>query len=147
MLDNHIAPSRIFKEIESSTKLTVQFESLDYAYDPGFEAMLTLTGNTEEFASVALQKMQFLKDSLFSDFTVSGITSVTEDADTKNTTESVDGKVSFSVTGLFKSEVLNYTGDARSSMNTQNLPVIPKAPVASSTESIGSTTSSQTLQL
>lgn len=111
LLDNHIAPSRIFSLLEGSTKETIQFQSLEFTYDPGFEATLTLGGNTKEFSSVALQKMQFIKDELFSNFIVQGISSASEDSKTGKTGEVVSvGKVKFSVKGVFKQESMSYTG-------------------------------------
>jgi hypothetical protein len=115
ILDNHIAASHLFEEIENSTKQTIQFESLEYTYDPGFEAQLTLKGKTKEFASVALQKMQFLEDTLFSDFLINQITTsgdaATKDGKTATTDTSKGNKVGFGVKGIFKKDILKYTGE------------------------------------
>ena len=117
LLDNHLATSLLFEELENSTKETVRFTTLDFTYDPGFEATLTLGGNTEEFAYVALQKMGYLEDGLFSEFVLQGVTAASEIVDESKTTskdeteEMSDGRVSFSVTGLFKKELLQYTGE------------------------------------
>lgn len=118
LLNNHLATSLLFEELENSTKETVRFSSLDFTYDPGFEATLTLTGNTEEFAYVALQKMQYIDDQLFSEFVLQDVISSTEPVEDENpknpkkdeVEEPQDDKVSFSVTGLFKKELLSYTG-------------------------------------
>lgn len=106
LLDNHVAVSKVFEEIEDSTKETVQFRSLEFVHDPGFEAVLTLTGVTEEFSSVALQKMQILEDTIFSEF-------VLQDISTEKSSESEDGRVipggvSFRVTGVFDREFIKY---------------------------------------
>lgn len=116
LLDNHIAPSLIFREIEDSTKETVQFSSLEYTYDPGFEAVLTLEGDTEAFTSVALQKMQILEDELFSDFVLQNIT-------TREGSESEDGTptesgVTFRVTGVFDRDFLRYAGQGEEEPDT-----------------------------
>ena len=117
LLDNHIAASSIFEEIENSTKVTVQFDTLEYVYDPGFEAELTLAGNTEEFTGVALQKMQLIEDSLFSDFLIRNITT-RQDADTNDAgAPRSDGNIGFTVNGLFRKDVIEYTGEGRTSVN------------------------------
>lgn len=134
LLDNHIAPSRIFEEIENSTKVTVQFDTLEYIYDPGFEAELTLAGNTAEFTGVALQKMQLLEDSLFSDFLVKDI-STSQDSDAATGASSAqrpDGTVGFTVNGLFRKDVVEYTGEGRSSAEaTVNISAEPEEGEAS----------------
>lgn len=133
LLGNHLAPSLVFEELENSAKQTVQFKSLEYTYDPGFEAVLTLAGATKEFASVALQKMQFVEDSQFSVFVVQDITTTNEVDETgKDVSTAPNEKVSFSITGLFKSGILEYTGtpvvtqrasSATSGVNPVTIPV------------------------
>lgn len=115
LLERHIAPSQIFKVLEDVTKQTVQFNSLEFSYDPGFEANLTLNGNTNEFTSVALQKMQFLKDTVFSTFVTNDITSSQNEISSQNEVvqnelASSQGGVDFTVVGVFKNGLLEYTG-------------------------------------
>ncbi len=74
LLDNHLAPTRVLAEIEKFTKQTVRFQSFEYLYDPGFEAEVTLGGGTQALTSVALQKMELLKENVFSDFVLREIT-------------------------------------------------------------------------
>ncbi len=116
LLDNHISITRLLSEIEDSTKATVQFRTLEYTYDPGFDISLTLSGNTEDFASVALQKMQYLDDRFFSNYVVTDI-STSESAavqsggkDTSSVQLNPQAKVGFSVEGHFKKEYVEYTG-------------------------------------
>ncbi len=131
LLNNHIAASTIFSKLESSTKETVQFDSLEFTYDPGFGATLTLTGNTNEFSSLALQKMQFLDDTLFSEFVIKDVS--TSDGDTNSDesvttdTETTKGKASFSISGRIRKGALDYTGDSgtkRSTIQTETNPVV-----------------------
>lgn len=117
LLNNHLSPSELFNELESVTKQTVQFKTFEYVYDPGFEIVLTLGGNSEELASIALQKMQILHDGLYSVFVVSDITSArdvgiedTEEPKKEDEVEEETG-INFKVTGLFKKEILKYTGE------------------------------------
>ncbi len=109
LLERHIAPSQIFKVLEDVTKQTVQFNSLEFSYDPGYEANVTLKGNTNEFTSVALQKMQFLKDTVFSSFVTKDITSSQNEV-VQNALASSQGDVDFTVVGVFKNGLLEYTG-------------------------------------
>ena len=111
MLDNHLTVSKLFNELEFITKETIQFKLFEYSYDPGFEATLTLGGNTEEFTSVVLQEMQF--DSVDSPFELVIVDDVTKSNQVESEDGSVsvdDDKVSFNVTGLLKAGRMSYTG-------------------------------------
>ncbi len=146
LLDNHLAPSRIFQELESLTKQTVQFESLEFTYDPGFEAALTVVGATKEFSSVFLQKKEFADENPFSDFVVESVKK-SETLDISEESEEIipEEKVTFEVRGIFKENVLKYRGEDTA---------VTKAPVpspkveqtASTTSTASATTSSSTSQ-
>ncbi len=128
LLDTHIAPSLIFEKLEESTKETVQFTSFEYAYDPGFNATLEVQGVTEEFASVALQKMQFNDDVIFSTFVLDDISLTSgKEADAKASIQSSGKKiVGFTVSGLFNKDELLFKG-------TEPDPVVPEVDVADTT--------------
>ncbi len=119
LLNNHLSPTALFEALEDTTKSTVRFKTLEYVYDPGFEVMVTLGGNTEELASIALQKMQLLRDGLFSVFVVSDITTVADVGVTNGeddvTSDIVveDTGIDFKITGLFKKDLLTYNGQTR----------------------------------
>lgn len=135
VLDAHIAPTNIFQKLEGATKETVQFESLEFSYDPGFEATLVVKGLTKEFASMALQKIQFSEDGLFSHFVLHDIGVVTENSkDTGAQKElkpsDVDSKVGFTVTGLFKKDGLMYTGLGSTPPNVLLTNSVPKIPTS-----------------
>lgn len=115
LLENHRAPSRLLAELEKITKKTVQFTSFNYSYDPGFDVTLELGGSTDELTSVALQKIKLLEDTIFTVFTVEGITSTLEapDATETDTQEGVEEqKIAFGVKGLLKDDVVLYNGTA-----------------------------------
>ncbi len=143
LLSNHISASQIFEEIENSTKETVRFSNFKYTYDPGYATKLELSGETETFASVALQKMQYIEDELFSDFSVKNIsTSVEEVAgsdDKKSDEDEKMAKVSFTVTGIFQKDLLRYTGSSTS--ETGDVPLVQST--ASSSQTSATTTSDQ----
>ena len=142
LLDNHIAISRLFDTVGLSTKETVRFKEIDYKYDPGFDAEVKLSGDTKELQSVALQKMQFFKDSIFDDFVVRDISMTSPEISETGVIATVDQKnkdsqtvadlgVGFEVTGLFKKSTLSFTGDER----------IETTDVSSSTSSVDTTMS------
>lgn len=120
LLDNHVAISRLFGIIGNSTKETIRFTSLEYTYDPGFEVELTLVGDTKELESVVLQKMQFIRDSLFSNFLVEDISVASADIlDSQNNRQPVSNVdtnaieklgVGFSVKGVFEKNPIRYDG-------------------------------------
>lgn len=128
LLDTHIAPSHIFEKLEGSAKETVQFESLEFSYDPGFEAALEVDGVTKEFASLALQKIQFSEDALFSEFVLHDVSLITEEERNEASGEvsrpDSIGKVGFTVTGLFDKDWLMYTG----AQSTEALPSVETQP-------------------
>ena len=132
LLDTHIAPSHLFQILEDVTNETVQFKSLEFTYDPGFEMDLVVTGVTPDFASLALQEIQFRHDALFSDFVLTDIALLAQEANVYE-----PKKVSFTVSGLFDKDLILYTGKK----DEQVLPVIDivaepdiPVPVASSTD-------------
>lgn len=132
LLDTHISPSHLFQILEDVTNETVQFKSLEFTYDPGFEMDLVVTGVTPEFASLALQEIKFQHDALFSDFVLTDIALLAQESNVF-----APKKVSFTVSGLFDKDLILYTGKK----DQQALPVMeisaePDAsePVASSTD-------------
>lgn len=114
LLDNHLAVSNLFDALELNTVETIQFSRFEYTYDPGFEAYLTLEGNTEEFVSVVLQEGQFaLGETPFEISLVEGITrenQSSEDEGNNQNVSPVSDVVSFSVTGLLKKDDIRYRG-------------------------------------
>ncbi len=111
LIENHIAPSKIFSELESSTKESVQFDSFELNYDPGFEVELTLGGNSNELSAIALQKAQFAKDSIFTHFAVQDISAPIEVGASDSDTITVASPVtSFTINGLFDKESIAYEG-------------------------------------
>lgn len=148
LLDNHVAPSRIFAEIEDLTKQTIQFQTLEYLYDPGFEAEITLGGDTRELTSVALQKMELLKENIFSNFIVSEIstTKIMESTDPediaqakkdaeKNAEKAQSLGVQFEVVGIFEKDMVAYTG--KTAIRQGSILPVPEIPAVGSASSTG----------
>ncbi len=136
LLHNHLAPSRIFEELENSTKETVRFTGFEFTYDPGFDAQLTLSADTKELASVVLQQMQFSEDGLFSDFFVKDVGIGTTEED-KALGILPKKKISFDVVGSLQKKLLLYVGDAPSEENVITDVMIPQT--VESVESVGVT--------
>lgn len=135
LLDTHVSPSHLFQILEEATNDTVQFKSLEFTYDPGFEIDIVVNGVTPEFASLALQEIQFGHDALFSDFVLSDISLVEQDANTF-----ASKAVGFTVTGLFDKDLVLYTGKK----DEQALPVLEVAPESVSSEQATSSTDAST---
>jgi hypothetical protein len=111
LIENHIAPSKIFSELESSTKESVQFDSFELNYDPGFEVELTLGGNSNELSAIALQKAQFAKDSIFTHFAVQDISAPIEvGASNSDAITGTSPITSFTINGLFDKKSIAYEG-------------------------------------
>lgn len=62
ILNEHIAPSRVFDALEARTKQSVQYTSFNYTKRPSGNVTVELSGVTDEFAKVALQSMQYQED-------------------------------------------------------------------------------------
>jgi len=72
ILDNHLAPSAIFKLLEEFSLQTVSFNSLEFSDNVDGKILIKGSGEGDSFASVVLQsdefgKTGFMRDVLFSD--------------------------------------------------------------------------------
>jgi hypothetical protein len=119
LLQNHIAPSKIFAALEGTAMDRIQYTSLDLSYDPGFEVEINVVGGTEEFKTVALQALAFknqtpsekalFKDAIFSEIGTTE-TSVTTDKSTGSNDGGNEHAVNFSITGVVAPALLGYDG-------------------------------------
>lgn len=107
LLNNHLAPSKMLEALERITKSTVQLTSFTYTYDPGFQAFLEVSGGTSELASVALQHIEFIKNTLFTEFVMGGVSTNVAGLGTASANEY---PVSFSLEGALDKRALAYTG-------------------------------------
>lgn len=105
LLNQHLAPSRLFDLLEKHTKDTVQLVSLEYSYDPGFQALLDIGGGTDAVASVAAQNLEFMKKTLFTDFVTNDITIGVADDES-----SLEQDVTFAISGALDKNMIAYTG-------------------------------------
>lgn len=112
LIDNHLAPSKLFSAIENETKQTIQITSLSYTYDPGFQARLEMKAGTHDYMSVALQDIQL---NLGKMFTTYGVEDISSEAPTKGEAQNTDlsgtKKVSFGVSGEIDKKTFLYTGN------------------------------------
>ncbi len=118
LLQNHIAPSKIFTALEKTTMDRIQYVGLDFTYDPGFEAEINVIGGTEEFKTVALQALAYgnealdtsalFKNAIFSEIGTAETASVDSDSESGN--ESKAHAVNFSIIGIVAPALLQYDG-------------------------------------
>ena len=136
LLDNHQAPSKLFKNLELATKGTVQFTGFKYTYDPGFQALLELRGVTKTLSSVALQNEQFVKDVVFDGFDIKEV-SLVNDTGVESGTE-----VNFMVVGEVDQDDFAYSG-APLPVTTEvfSTPVVESTPVTETVETVEAATS------
>ncbi len=73
LLQNHIAPLKIFAALERDTKQSVQFTKFALEHTPTREMLLTLEGITPEFKSLALQELQFGENTILKEVTFSQV--------------------------------------------------------------------------
>ena len=112
LLDNHIAPTRVFSALESLTKETVVFNSFKYTYDPGNIVKVDVQGGTEKLTSLAVQKLEIATKDLFDEFSVSDIAlNLTEGPEASPESKKTDEAVGFSITGMLRKDSILYTGD------------------------------------
>ncbi len=119
LLQSHIAPSKIFTALEKTAMDRIQYMTLDFTYDPGFEAEITVTGGTEEFKTVALQALAFgkaehdetglFKNALFSEIGTAE-TSVPTSGTSDNADQAKNHSVNFSIVGIVAPALLLYDG-------------------------------------
>jgi hypothetical protein len=127
LLDNHLAPSLILQKLEALTKETVQLTSFTYEYDPGFEAILSFTANTRQLTSVALQRLAFAADSMFTEFAMDDIT--TNAASSEGSTGTpADERVEAIFTGILDAEQFTYGTAAQPSTPVIEPPVVVAPP-------------------
>lgn len=121
LLDNHLSASKLFDALELNTVGTVQFSNFEYTYDPGFDAYLSLGGITEEFVSVVLQEKQLGFGGVPFEVSLLGdISRANQDIEDENNNSNIAPgleAVSFSVTGLLRSEDIRYEGNEYQEMN------------------------------
>ena len=91
ILETHVAPSKLFSILERATVQTVRFTNFTYSYDEQLnEVSLSLSGEGQSYASVALQSDEFEENALFRNPVFSGV-------DLNETTGLVSFNVSVSV--------------------------------------------------
>lgn len=118
VLDNHIAPSKIFDVLELTTKDRVQFTNFDFTRRPSGDVTLTIEGSTPEFKTVALQALQFGRDPLMKDsvFTQLGTyrpeATILRNIDNQDQLFEQETRVNFSVIGLLDEAQLAFVGES-----------------------------------
>ncbi len=96
LLQKHIAPSGIFTFLAAQTLEAVQFDNFDYTSGSDGAAQITLAGQANSFATIALQSDQFSASKVLKNVVFSGIALGS------------GGKVAFSVTARVDPALINY---------------------------------------
>lgn len=103
LIDNHISPLRVFEALERSTKQRIQFSGLTLEHTPGQDILLTLSGDSQEFKTLALQESALESDSLFSPVTFATIATQEDEATGRQS-------ITFSIEGLISPSQIRYDG-------------------------------------
>ena len=133
LLTNHVAPSALFSFLANNTLSSVQFSNFDYTLSENGAATISLQGQADSFATVALQSDLFGSNKLLKDVAFSGV-SVTQ-----------TGSVNFSVKATLNPQVINY----KQTLTATNTAPASAAvqPVATTTPGVGSPGASTTSAL
>lgn len=105
LLDDHIAPSKIFAALENVTKGSVQLSAFKYSYDPGVQALVEFSGETRVLPSVAEQNLELMKNTLFNEFVIEEVAIEPEN-------ETTPAAVRFVASGELRKELFRYTAPA-----------------------------------
>ncbi len=130
LLDNHIAPSKIFEALQSATIIPVQFLSFSLDQRPSQDVTLTLVGGTETFRKVALQALSLGGDALFREAfltelaTIDASTVPEEDGGESDAGSEgeIEHRIGFSIASNIDSSLLMYDGDPMSVIRSQPVP-------------------------
>jgi hypothetical protein len=121
LLQKHIAPSALFNFLAAQTLQRVSFSSFSYALGDDGSVSISLAGQADSFATLALQSDQFntnkfLKDAIFSDIAVGQ-----------------NGQVTFDIKATVDPAVINYANVlAASASNPTSTSAPVLAPVSTS---------------
>ncbi len=105
LLKNHVAPLKIFTALEEETKQKIQFTEFELEHTPELEMILTLTGSTPEFKTLALQELQFGDDQVLRNILFNEVASDDDEGE-----GSGDRSITFSLKGTIDPALVRYDG-------------------------------------
>lgn len=113
LLNNHLAPSKVFAALERETMNRIQFTKFSYKYNYPIDIILTLDGDTREFKTVALQAREFAAEPLFASsiFSNLGTAAVAQLSGGSGAPPTTSG-VHFTVEGSVDQSLLKYEAPA-----------------------------------
>lgn len=133
ILDEHIAPSRVFDALEARTKQSVQYTSFTYTKRPSGNVTVELSGVTDEFAKVALQSMQYQEDLVLSNAYMTSVGLGTHTATPEEANPGlVTKQISFTLVANVEGSDIAYT-PVTSFTNVEEMPVFDTAPTDAAT--------------
>lgn len=110
LLTTHLAPSKLFDDLENLTLASVTYNNFNYSVVSPGNVVLTMSGEAANFNSVALQSDSFAKSSIITDPIFS------------NVNVDSQGTVTFDFTGIINTANMLY--DASIGAATSTTPVI-----------------------
>ncbi len=126
LLQKHVAPSGIFTFLAAQTLEQVQFDSFSYTLAEDGVAQITLGGQANSFATIALQSDQFGASKVLKNVVFSGILL------------GAGGKVSFTVVANVTPSLLSYTQNLGNTPALEQATLQPTQPMQDTTTSGGS---------
>jgi hypothetical protein len=107
LVQNHVAPLKVFAALEDATKQNIQFTTFSLEHDPSRDIILSLSGTTREFKSLALQEIQFGDHTLLKDMVIEQV-AFGDSIGEEGTSEGQ--KVTFSLKGTLDMGLVRYDG-------------------------------------
>jgi hypothetical protein len=146
LLSNHLAPSKIFDALETTTNQNVQFKNFSFSQLTSGDVSVTVDGATDAFKSVALQALAFGQNALFKDAV---FTKLSNNAQTNlNGTDSnapapsqQNPEISFNVTGSISPALIAYGGQG-SDVGSESTSQTSESNSTSSDTGVGTSTES-----
>ncbi len=118
LMQNHVSPTHIFRALEDKTKQRIQFLSFDLERTSDSELLVSLTGKTEEFRTLALQEIDFEDDEILKNVVFSEIATTDGDENAEDEAARNERGVTFTLTGNVNASAVKYDG--------QSLSVVPQ---------------------
>jgi hypothetical protein len=110
LIQNHVSPSRIFGALEEKTKQRIQFTAFALERTSANEVLVSLTGKTEEFKTLALQASDFENDDILRDVVFSEVSTSEGDENAETEEARNERGVVFTLMGNVNATAIKYDG-------------------------------------
>ncbi len=122
LLNNHIAPSKVFEALHLTTLSPVQLTAFSLEQRPSQDVTLSVSANTDAFRVVALQALALgenalLKNAIVSDLTKQDVVSIGgTDSNSSDAMVLLGNSLNFTIVGNIDAELLAYDGKQSSAL-------------------------------